>query len=73
MGADAESFGDAELSVLQAWPPYGASLLRSRMSPDEFSHFIETIRRTEDEALSNFLAPYKRQASVTANETRSRR
>jgi nucleotide-binding universal stress UspA family protein len=54
-----KSHGDANLTVLQAWTPYGASLLRSRMSPDEFSEFIETSRRTEAEALSNFLAPYK--------------
>jgi nucleotide-binding universal stress UspA family protein len=53
-----KSFGDAELSVLQAWTPYGASLLRSRMPPDEFSEFIETSRRTEHEALSQFLKPY---------------
>jgi nucleotide-binding universal stress UspA family protein len=57
------SLGDANLTVLQAWTPYGASLLRSRMSPDEFSEFIETSRRAEDEALSNFLAPYKERLS----------
>jgi nucleotide-binding universal stress UspA family protein len=54
-----KSLGDAELTILQAWTPYGASLLRSRMSPDEFSEFIETSRRTEGEALSGFLAPYE--------------
>lgn len=53
-----KSHGDANLTVLQAWTPYGASLLRSRMSPDEFSEFIETSRRAEHEALSSFLAPY---------------
>ena len=56
-----KSLGDAELTVLQAWMPYGARLLRSRMPPDEFAEFIETSRRTEDEALSGFLAPYKEQ------------
>lgn len=54
-----KSFGDAELTVLQAWTPYGASLLKSRLSPDEFAEFVEASRRTEDEALSDFLAPYK--------------
>ena len=54
-----KSLGDANLTILQAWTPYGASLLRSRMSPDEFSAFIETSRRTEDEALTSFLAPYQ--------------
>lgn len=63
-----KSLGDAELTVLQAWTPYGASLLRSRMSPDEFSEFIETSRRTEDEALSNFLAPYKERLTGAAVE-----
>lgn len=53
-----KSFGDAELTLLQAWTPYGASVLRSRMSPDEFTEFVETTRRTEDEALSGFLAPF---------------
>jgi nucleotide-binding universal stress UspA family protein len=60
--------GDAKLTVLQAWTPYGASLLRSRMSPDEFADFIETSRRTEDEALSGFLAPYKERLSGVAVE-----
>jgi nucleotide-binding universal stress UspA family protein len=54
-----KSLGAAELTVLQAWTPYGASLLRSRLSPEEFSEFIETSRRTEDEALSGCLAPYR--------------
>jgi nucleotide-binding universal stress UspA family protein len=53
------SLGDGELTVLQAWTPYGASLLRPRLSPDEFSEFIETSRRTEETALSGFLAPYQ--------------
>ena len=29
------------------------------MSPDEFPEFVETSRRTEDVALSSFLAPHK--------------
>jgi nucleotide-binding universal stress UspA family protein len=63
-----KAFGDAELTVLQAWTPYGASLLRSRMSPDEFSEFIETSCRTEDEALSASLAPYKDRLTNVAVE-----
>jgi nucleotide-binding universal stress UspA family protein len=54
-----KTHGDAELTVLQAWTLYGASLLGSRMAPDDFSEFIETSRRTEEEALSNFLAPHE--------------
>jgi len=53
-----KAFGDAELTLLQAWTPYGASLLRSRMSPDEFTEFIEAARRTEDEALAGFIEPF---------------
>jgi hypothetical protein len=32
-----KAVGGAKLTVLQAWMPYGASLLRSRMSPGEFT------------------------------------
>jgi nucleotide-binding universal stress UspA family protein len=63
-----KSLGDAELTVLQAWTPYGASLLRSRMTPEEFSEFIETSRRTEHEALSGFLAPYEERLTGAAVE-----
>jgi nucleotide-binding universal stress UspA family protein len=50
------TYGGAELTVLQAWTPYGAGLLEPRMSPDEFSEFLAASRRTEEEALSSFLA-----------------
>jgi nucleotide-binding universal stress UspA family protein len=63
-----KSVGDAELTVIQAWTPYGASLLRSRMSPEAFAEFIETSRRTEDEALARFLAPYKERLAGAAVE-----
>ena len=63
-----KAFGDAELTLLQAWTPYGASLLRSRMSPDEFSEFIKAARRTEDEALSSFAAPFKDRLTDVAVE-----
>jgi nucleotide-binding universal stress UspA family protein len=63
-----KSFGDAELTLLQAWTPYGASLLRSRMSPDEFTEFIETAHRTEEEALSGCLAPFKDRLTDVAVE-----
>jgi nucleotide-binding universal stress UspA family protein len=63
-----KSLGEADLTVLQAWTPYGAGLLRSRMSPDEFSEFIETSRRTEDEALSNVLAPHRDRLTGVAVE-----
>lgn len=44
--------GGAELTILQAWTPFGASLLRPRMSPDEFAEFIEAARSSEDKALT---------------------
>lgn len=54
-----KAFGDAELTLLQAWTPYGASLLKSRMSPEEFAEFLEAARRTEDQALSRLIEPFK--------------
>ena len=63
-----KAFGDADLTLLQAWTPYGASLLRSRMSPDEFTEFIETSRRTEDEALSGLIEPFKDRLTNVAVE-----
>jgi nucleotide-binding universal stress UspA family protein len=54
-----KAFGDAELTLLQAWTVFGASVLKSRLPPDEFAEFVDTSRRTENEALSGFLAPYK--------------
>jgi nucleotide-binding universal stress UspA family protein len=63
-----KSLSSAELTVLQAWTPYGASLLRSRMTPDEFSEFIEISRRIEDEALSGFLTLYKERLTGVAVE-----
>jgi nucleotide-binding universal stress UspA family protein len=47
--------GGAGLTVLQAWTPYGASLLRPRMSPDEFTEYVESARKTEQDALRAFL------------------
>jgi nucleotide-binding universal stress UspA family protein len=63
-----KAFGDAELTLLQAWTPYGASLLRSRMSPDEFTEFIEAAHRTEDEALSGFVEPFRDRLTDVAVE-----
>ena len=54
-----KAFGDAELTLLQAWTPYGASLLRSRMSAGEFTEFVEAARRSEDQSLSSFIEPFK--------------
>lgn len=48
----------AELNVLQAWLPYGASLLRSRMPADDFAAYVEAARCTAANALRAFLDRY---------------
>jgi nucleotide-binding universal stress UspA family protein len=58
----------AGLTVLQAWTPYGASLLRSRMSSDEFAEFVESARATEHNALLAFLEQYGRPLTGMAVE-----
>jgi nucleotide-binding universal stress UspA family protein len=50
--------GDGELTLLQGWTPYGASLLQSRMSAEEFAAFVEAARRNEDQALTAFVEPF---------------
>ncbi len=63
-----KAFGDAELTLLHAWTPYGASLLRSRMSSDEFADFLRTARESEDQALSGLLAPFRDRLTGVAVE-----
>lgn len=53
-----KSFGEADLTLLQAWTAYGANLLRTRMSHQEFTEFIGSARRTADEALSGLVASF---------------
>lgn len=61
-----QGFRQAQLTILQAWVPYGASLLRSRMRPDEYAEFVEAARRTEHDALLQCLEPFnERLAGVT--------
>jgi universal stress protein E len=48
--------------------PYGASLLKSRMSAEEFAAFIESTRRTAGKALSGFLAPFSDRLTGVAVE-----
>jgi len=54
-----KKFGEAELTLLQAWTPYGASLLRSRMAQGEFAEFIEAARGSEQQALTAFIDPFR--------------
>lgn len=64
-----KAFGDAELTLLQAWTAYGASLLRSRMSPEEFTEFVEAAHRSADDALAGFLAPFEDRLSGVSVES----
>jgi universal stress protein E len=50
---------DAHLTLLQAWTAYGASLLESRLRPEDFAAFVDAARRTDDAALTAFLEPYR--------------
>jgi nucleotide-binding universal stress UspA family protein len=52
-----KEFGDAQLTVVQAWTVYGGSLLRSRLPAAEYTEFVEAARRAENEALQGVLEP----------------
>jgi nucleotide-binding universal stress UspA family protein len=49
--------GGAELTLLQAWTMFGASVLKSRLSPEEFTACLEAARRQAEESLDAFTAP----------------
>ena len=51
-------FGNTQLTILQAWTAYGASILKSHMPHEELTEFIETTRRQEEGALARFLKPF---------------
>lgn len=53
-----KALAEGELTVLQAWLPFGASLLRSRIPPDEFRAFMDDGRRQERKALSTVVEPF---------------
>lgn len=57
-GLTLKVLGGAKLTVLQAWFPFGASLVKSRMTPDEFKTFVDEARRKEREALSTVVEPF---------------
>jgi nucleotide-binding universal stress UspA family protein len=50
--------GGGDLTILQAWIPYGASLLRARMAADEFEAFLHDAQASEQRALDDLLRPY---------------
>jgi nucleotide-binding universal stress UspA family protein len=45
---------DAEVTLLHAWAPFAASVLRSRVPEDEFVEYIEATRRTAEDAMQTF-------------------
>ena len=63
-----QGFADGQLTVLQAWSAFGASVLRSRMSSEEFAVYLENARRAEDEALAGLLEPFTARLAGVAVE-----
>jgi nucleotide-binding universal stress UspA family protein len=49
---------DAQLTILQAWTAYGATILESHMSADEFREFVDATQRSEDDALARFVSAH---------------
>lgn len=47
--------GDAQLTILQAWTVYGASVLKFHVPAEEFAQVVEDTRRREEEALERFV------------------
>jgi len=48
----------ADLHVLYAWEPWGASLLRHRMRQHDFSEYLDHTRSRAGKALTDLLRPY---------------
>jgi len=63
-----QGFGQAQLTILQAWTPYGASLLQPRMAPDAFERFVQATGRAEYESLMQCLRPFSDRLSGVAVE-----
>jgi nucleotide-binding universal stress UspA family protein len=59
----------AELTLVQAWTAFGASVLRSRMSQDEFVEFMETTGRAAEEAMAAFIEPFTDRLAGVAVES----
>jgi nucleotide-binding universal stress UspA family protein len=62
-------FGDAHLTIFQAWTVFGASILKSHMPPEEFTKFSEATRRREEDALARFVQPFAEQLKSVAVES----
>jgi universal stress protein E len=63
------TFGNAQLTIVQAWTAYGASILKSHMPAEEFTEFIETTRRREEDALAQFVKRSAEQLEGVAVES----
>lgn len=63
-----KGFGEAQLTVLQAWIPFGASVLRSHLPSDEYAAFVEAARRAEEDALHTSLRPFRDRLTNVAVE-----
>ena len=61
-------FRQGQVTILQAWALYGASLLRSRMPPAKYAELVEAARRTEHEALVQCLEPFQERLPGVAVE-----
>jgi nucleotide-binding universal stress UspA family protein len=48
----------ADLALLHAWTPFGASVLRSRVPEHEFVEYIEAARRAAEDAMQAFTTPH---------------
>ena len=49
----------AKLTVVQAWTAFGAEMLRSHMSSDDFAEFVGAARRTAQEAMGTITDRFK--------------
>ena len=48
----------AELHILRAWSAYGASVLRNKMTPDEFRRYVEGARTNATRSLQDLLTRF---------------
>jgi len=61
--------GDAQLTILQAWTVYGASVLKSHVPAEEFAELVEDTRRKERDALERFVKSYSERLKGSALES----
>jgi hypothetical protein len=59
----------APLTILQAWMPYGAGILKSHMPAEEYTEFVEATRRSETDALAHFVESYAKRLENVSIES----